>query len=113
MLKKTATKAFEVTIAAGERKVLSEQGVIIGSQISWKEAHERLSDWDVLVVIGGNTDEVLKTKAEPLDLISAFAKLQTEDSPASAPCSRSAPDPSSLPSRASWPACRLPLILII
>ncbi len=74
-----ASKAFEVTFAAGEPKVLSSQGVIIGSQISWKEAYDRLSDFDVLIVPGGNSAEVLKNKAEPLGLISAFAKLQTEN----------------------------------
>lgn len=73
------SKAFEVTIAAGEPTVLSDQGVIIGSQISWKEAHERLSDFDVVVVVGGNTDPVLKEKAEPLSLISAFSEIQKED----------------------------------
>ncbi|KAK5660246.1 hypothetical protein OQA88_12784 [Cercophora sp. LCS_1] len=73
------SKAFEVTIAAGEPKVLSEQGVIIGSQVSWKEAHERLSDFDVLVVLGGNVEQVLKEKAEPLDLITAFSEIQKED----------------------------------
>ncbi|KAK4107047.1 class I glutamine amidotransferase-like protein [Canariomyces notabilis] len=77
--KDPTSKAFEVTIAAGEPKVLSEQGVIIGSQISWKEAHERLDDFDVLVVLGGNTEPVLKEKAEPLDLISAFSELQKND----------------------------------
>ncbi len=53
---------------------------MIGSQISWKEAYERLSEFDVLVVLGGNTDDVLQTKGEPLGLITAFAKLQTENS---------------------------------
>lgn len=73
------SKAFEVTIAGGEPKVLSGQGVIIGSQISWKEAHERLSDFDVLVVLGGNVEAVLKEKAEPLNLITAFSEIQKED----------------------------------
>ena len=59
--------------------MLSEQGVIIGSQITWKEAHEKLSDVDVLVVLGGNSEGVLKEKAEPLDLISAFSELQKAD----------------------------------
>jgi transcriptional regulator GlxA family with amidase domain len=68
-----------VTIAGGEPQVLSEQGVIIGSQCSWKEAHERLNDFDVLVVVGGNVDEVLKGKAEPLSLISAYSELQKND----------------------------------
>src|SRR5688500_1503415 len=75
----TASKAFEITIASGEEKVLSEQGVIIGSQATWKEAHERLNDFDVLVVVGGNADEIIKQKAEPLDLITAYAELQKND----------------------------------
>ncbi|KAK0636946.1 ThiJ/PfpI family protein [Bombardia bombarda] len=73
------SKAFEATIAGGEPKVLSEQGVLVGSQVSWKEAHERLADFDVLVVIGGHSDEVLKGKAEPLDLITAFSEIQKSD----------------------------------
>jgi putative intracellular protease/amidase len=73
------SKAFEITIAAGEPKVLSEQGVIIGSQASWKEAQERLDDFDVLVVLGGNSEEILKEKAQPLDLITAYSELQKKD----------------------------------
>ncbi|KAI1817825.1 class I glutamine amidotransferase-like protein [Poronia punctata] len=74
------TKAFECTIAAAEPKVLSEQGVVIDSQISFKEAHERLSDFDVLVIVGGNSEGVLKGKTEPLPIITAFAELQKNDS---------------------------------
>ncbi|KAK1759434.1 protein DJ-1 [Echria macrotheca] len=74
-----SSKAFEITIASGEPKVLSEQGVIVGSQVSWKEAHDRLGDFDVLVVVGGGTEEVLKEKAEPLDLITAFSEVQKAD----------------------------------
>lgn len=74
-----ATKAFEITVVGAEPKVLSAQGLVIGSQISYKEAHEQVKDYDVLIVIGGGTDEVIKTKAEPLSLISAFAEAQTTD----------------------------------
>lgn len=59
--------------------MLSEQGVIVNSQCSWKEAHERLNDFDVVVVVGGNTQEILDKKEEPLDLISAYAELQKND----------------------------------
>lgn len=59
--------------------MLSEQGVIIGSQVSWKEAYDRLSDFDVVVVVGGSTDKVLKEKAEPLGLITAFSEIQKGD----------------------------------
>jgi transcriptional regulator GlxA family with amidase domain len=76
-----ASKAFEVTIAAAEPKVLSEQGIIIGTQISFKEAYERLNDFDVLVVLGGNSEAILKEKkAEPLPLINAYSELQKKDS---------------------------------
>ncbi|KAK3688498.1 class I glutamine amidotransferase-like protein [Podospora appendiculata] len=73
------SNAFDVTIAAAEPKVLSDQGVIVGSQILWKEAHECLSDFDVVVVVGGGTDPVLKEKAEPHNLINAFSEIQKGD----------------------------------
>jgi hypothetical protein len=59
--------------------VLTEQGIIVGSQVSWEEAHKRLKEFDMLVVLGGNSAAILKDKAEPLDLISAFAELQKND----------------------------------
>ncbi|KAI1142317.1 class I glutamine amidotransferase-like protein [Hypoxylon sp. FL0543] len=73
------TKAFDCTIAAAEPKVLSEQGVVVGAQITYKEAHERLNDFDVLIVVGGNHDAILKEKSEPLPIIEAFAELQRKD----------------------------------
>ncbi|KAI0478908.1 class I glutamine amidotransferase-like protein [Xylariaceae sp. FL0804] len=74
------TKAFDCTITAAEPKVLSDQGVIIGSQIAFKEAHERLEDFDVLVVVGGDSEAILKKQAEPIPLIKAFSELQKNDS---------------------------------
>jgi transcriptional regulator GlxA family with amidase domain len=74
-----ATKAFEVTTAAAEPKVLSQQGVIIGTQMSFKEAYDRLDEFDVLVVLGGNSEAVLKEKAEPLKIIKSFSDLQMKD----------------------------------
>jgi transcriptional regulator GlxA family with amidase domain len=78
---KSDSKAFECTIAGPEDKVISKQGVSINSQISYKDAHESLDDYDVVVVLGGNSEEILKRKdtEEPLALISAFAKLQQDD----------------------------------
>ncbi|KAK4134274.1 class I glutamine amidotransferase-like protein [Trichocladium antarcticum] len=74
-----ASKAFEITIAGGEPQVLSEQGVMIGSQATWKEAQERLDDFDVLVILGGGSEAILKEKAQPLDLITAYSELQKKD----------------------------------
>lgn len=76
------SKAFECTIAGPEGKVISEQGVSINSQISYKEAYENLDDYDVVVVLGGNSEGLLKRNMkteEPMALISAYAKLQQED----------------------------------
>ncbi|KFA60820.1 hypothetical protein S40285_06689 [Stachybotrys chlorohalonatus IBT 40285] len=73
------SKAFEVTIAAAEPKVLSDQGVIVASHINFKEAHDRLEEFDVLVVVGGNSAAVLDKEAEPLGLISDFSELQKKD----------------------------------
>ncbi|EHK43514.1 uncharacterized protein TrAtP1_001218 [Trichoderma atroviride] len=75
----SSTKAFEVTLAGLEPQVLSAQGTIVQSQINFKEAHERLEEFDVLVVLGGNVDEVVKKETEPLGLITAFSDLQKKD----------------------------------
>lgn len=75
-----ATKAFDITVAAAEPKVLSDAGVVIGSQISYKDAYERLDDFDIVIVVGGNVDPIIKAKAEPLGLISAYSELQKKDS---------------------------------
>lgn len=74
-----ASKAFDITIAGAESQVLSDSGVLVGSQISFKEAHSSLEDYDILVILGGNSDAILKAKAEPLDLISAYSAIQKED----------------------------------
>jgi len=78
------SKAFECTLAGpgeGNNKVMTSQGIYVDAQISYKEAHDRLDDFDVVVVLGGNADEIVKRspEQEPLHLISAFAKLQQDD----------------------------------
>ncbi|KAI0111922.1 class I glutamine amidotransferase-like protein [Daldinia grandis] len=74
------TKAFDCTIVAAEPKVLSQQGVIIGAQINFKEAHERLDDFDILIVVGSvDSSAILKEHSEPIPIIEAFAELQRKD----------------------------------
>ena len=68
-----------MTLAGAEPKVMSGQGIIVGSQISFKEAHERLEDFDVLVVLGGNAAEIVEKDAQPLGIINDFAELQKKD----------------------------------
>lgn len=73
------TKAFEVTLASSDPNALSEQGVQVRSHISFKEAHEKLEDFDVLIILGGNHAEVLEKEMEPLGLINNFSELQKRD----------------------------------
>ena len=58
---------------------MTDQGVMVGSQISFKEAHERLEEFDILVILGGNSQEVLDKEAEPFTTIRNFAELQKSD----------------------------------
>ncbi|EXJ93579.1 hypothetical protein A1O1_01971 [Capronia coronata CBS 617.96] len=73
------TKAFDVTFAGPQEHVLTAQGVTMSAQVSFKEAHKRLKEFDVLVVPGGNAAEIIKEKAEPTLLIKAFADVQTSN----------------------------------
>jgi transcriptional regulator GlxA family with amidase domain len=77
--KDPSTKAFEITTTGAEPKVLSEQGIIVGSQIPYKEAHERLEEFDILVILGGNSAETLEKEDQPFALISDFSELQKKD----------------------------------
>ncbi|KIW79617.1 hypothetical protein Z517_06230 [Fonsecaea pedrosoi CBS 271.37] len=75
------SKAFDVTFAAAQEHVLTAQGVTLTAHVSYKEAHKRLKEFDVLVVPGGKDKcmQVLKDKAEPTKIIKAFADAQTSD----------------------------------
>jgi transcriptional regulator GlxA family with amidase domain len=74
-----ASKAFEVTTVGAGPKVLSDQGVVVGPNLSFKEAYDQLDDYDVLVILGGNSANILKEKAEPLKIVKAYSDLQMKD----------------------------------
>ncbi|CAK7228145.1 hypothetical protein SCUCBS95973_006781 [Sporothrix curviconia] len=78
-IKDSNTKAFDVNVAGAEPKVMSNQGLAVGSHMSFKEAYERLEEFDILVVVGGNTANVIKDKAEPLGIIEQFSELQKKN----------------------------------
>lgn len=75
----SATKAFEITIAAAAQYTTAKQGCTVRADIDYEEAHDRLSEFDVLVVPGGSTEPVLKSNSEPIALIKAFGEQQTKD----------------------------------
>ncbi|EON64554.1 hypothetical protein W97_03787 [Coniosporium apollinis CBS 100218] len=78
-IKNPATKAFQCSTVAAKEYITSSQGCTFKAHMDFEEAHDRLDEFDVLVIPGGGTAEVLKTKAEPLDLITAFTELQQKD----------------------------------
>lgn len=47
--------------------------------MTFKDAHDSLEDFDVLVILGGNCLEMLKTEEEPAGLIVDFSELQKRD----------------------------------
>ncbi|KAI0159210.1 hypothetical protein LQW54_009009 [Pestalotiopsis sp. IQ-011] len=75
----SSTKAFEITTVGAESKVMSSQGVVVGPNLSFKDAYDQLDNYDVLVILGGDYDNVLKSKSEPLPIIKAYSDLQMKD----------------------------------
>ncbi|RMD40260.1 hypothetical protein DV735_g4861, partial [Chaetothyriales sp. CBS 134920] len=83
------SKAFDITLAAAEKHVMTAAGVSIEAQTSLNEASKRLHEFDVLLVPGGNVLEMLgdskknpqeeEEQQQPLKIIKAFAELQTRD----------------------------------
>ncbi|KAF1346915.1 ThiJ/PfpI family protein [Delphinella strobiligena] len=73
------SRAFECTFASEEQSITATQGVDFRSNITFKEAHKRLSEFDVLVIPGGKTEIVLKNKSEPLALIKSYAEIQQKN----------------------------------
>lgn len=73
------SKAFDITVCAAEPKTMTNAGIPLGGQISFAEAHKRLSEFDVLIVPGGNVMKIIKEDSEPLDLIEAYSQLQIND----------------------------------
>jgi putative intracellular protease/amidase len=80
------SKAFEVTFAGDSEYVTSAQGVSFKTDITFREAHKKLSTYDVVIVPGGGTDAILSvptfgknTATEPMALIKAYADIQTKN----------------------------------
>ncbi|POS83271.1 hypothetical protein EPUL_006110 [Erysiphe pulchra] len=72
------SNAFNIEIvSAGETS--TAQGAILQTHLDYKTAYSRLSDYDVLIIPGGSVDAIIKSKAEPLGLITAYSNLQQKD----------------------------------
>jgi len=51
----------------------------LAAHISYKEAHKRLKEFDLLVVPGGKAMDILKEQAEPTKLVKAYSEVQAAD----------------------------------
>lgn len=51
----------------------------MAAHISYKEAHKRLKEFDLLVVPGGKAMDILKGQAEPTKLVKAYSEVQAAD----------------------------------
>jgi hypothetical protein len=47
--------------------------------MNYADAHQNIEDYDILIIPGGGSADVLKANSEPLPLIKAFAELQRKD----------------------------------
>lgn len=73
------TKAFRTILAGDEEYVTSAQGATVKAHFSYADALSRLSEIDVLVIVGGASEKVLKNKSQPLGLIKAFTEQQKKN----------------------------------
>jgi len=73
-------KAFDCEFVGPGETIIASSGSSFRSHLTYTEAYKQLKEYDVLVVSGGNYDEILKNKSEPLGLIRAFADLQEHNS---------------------------------
>lgn len=77
--KPSGEEAFDVSFCAAAEHVMSAQGAVFQAHMDFKEAHSRLSEFDVLIVPGGNTESLIDVSAEPIPLIESFVELQQKD----------------------------------
>lgn len=80
-IKDPASRAFKCEFVAADEHTVSAQGLSVRAHMDFEDAHEELSEFDVLIIPGGGTEKILAAgdDAEPKKLIKAFAELQQND----------------------------------
>lgn len=71
-----ATKAFECVFTAATQQVKVSDFCTLDCHLPFDQAVIRLKEFDILIIPGGETAEIITTKSQPLQLIKAFADLQ-------------------------------------
>jgi len=69
------SQAFACTITSAHELTTSDQGVKFARDVDIKSAYSTLSSYDILIIPGGGTEQILEANSEPLGLIRAFAAL--------------------------------------
>ncbi|KAF2814835.1 class I glutamine amidotransferase-like protein, partial [Mytilinidion resinicola] len=77
--KDTATKAFECSFVGNAAAMKSAQGATLKADMDYEDATEDIEEYDVLVVPGGLTNEIIQSKAEPLALIKKWVDVQEKN----------------------------------
>ncbi|KAJ5310092.1 uncharacterized protein N7443_002553 [Penicillium atrosanguineum] len=74
---------FSITIAAKEDLTISQENITVKRTVSFQEAHQNLSEYDILIVPGSRSRNILPyvqpenaQLMELLDLVAEFAKPQ-------------------------------------
>ncbi|EPE29414.1 Class I glutamine amidotransferase-like protein [Glarea lozoyensis ATCC 20868] len=69
------TPAFENFITSGEPNIIAHSKLSINIDLTLEEAYEKLAEFDILLIPGGGSQNVLPTRAEPISLIKTFSEL--------------------------------------
>jgi len=78
--KDKTSKGFECQFVGPTAAMTSTHGLTVKADMDYEDANEDIDDFDVLIVPGGEgVFEVLKTKSEPLTLLSNYVQLQEKN----------------------------------
>ncbi|KAF2793788.1 class I glutamine amidotransferase-like protein [Melanomma pulvis-pyrius CBS 109.77] len=78
--KDKTSKAFQCQFVGPSAAMTSTHGLTIKADMDYEDANEDIEDFDVLIVPGGEgIFDVLKTKSEPLNLLTNYVKLQEKN----------------------------------
>jgi transcriptional regulator GlxA family with amidase domain len=72
-------RAFENITTSGRPTVVANSKMSINMDITLEEAYKRLAEFDILVIPGGGSEQVLPTRTEPIALIKSFCELPKRD----------------------------------
>ncbi|RKF82178.1 ThiJ/PfpI domain-containing protein [Golovinomyces cichoracearum] len=74
-----ASCAFGIEFVSATEETSTAQGAVLKAHMNYKAAYACLSDYDILIVPGGAIDEIIKSRSEPLGLITAYSEIQKKD----------------------------------